>query len=121
MKMFFRASLASLAIVVVSIAQAQTAPDNSKQNSTDSVNKTATADIQKNDKADLQLTRQIRARVIADKSLSTYAHNIKIVAVDGNVTLNGVVRTQQEKDSIEAKAQPFVTNGSLVNNLKVAP
>ena len=75
-----------------------------KQNSIDAVNKTASADMQKNDETDLALTKQIRASVMADKSLSTYAHNIKIVAVNGNVTLNGVVHTQQEKDAIRGKS-----------------
>jgi osmotically-inducible protein OsmY len=121
MNMHARTLVASLALVIASIARAQTAPDNSKQNSTDPMNKSVTADTQKNDAADLQLTKQIRASLIADKSLSTYAHNIKIVAVNGNVTLNGVVRTEREKEAIEAKAQALVNNGSLVDNLKIAP
>jgi hyperosmotically inducible periplasmic protein len=116
-----RATIASLAIAAFSIAQAQTAPDNSKQNRVDASNQTATSDMQKNDKDDLALTKQIRARVMADKSLSTYAHNVKIIATDGNITLNGVVHSQSEKDSIEAKAQAVVKSGSIVNNLKIAP
>jgi hyperosmotically inducible protein len=121
MNMLPRATIAVLAITAFAIAQAQTAPDNTKQNSVDAINKTASADTQQNDKTDLALTKQIRASVMADKSLSTYAHNIKIIAVNGNVTLNGVVHTQQEKDSVEAKAQGVVKNGSVVNNLKIAP
>jgi hypothetical protein len=62
-----------------------------------------------------------QVRPVPSGAPSTYAHNIEIVAVDGNVTLNGVVRNQQERESIQAKAHPFVTNGSLVNNLKIAP
>ncbi len=116
-----RATIASLTIAAFSIAHAQTAPDNSKQNAVDSINRTASADAQKNDKTDLALTQQIRASVMQDKSLSTYAHNIKIVAVNGNVTLNGAVRSQQEKDAIASKAQALLTSGSLVNNLKVTP
>jgi hyperosmotically inducible periplasmic protein len=121
MNIFTRATIASLAIAAISIAQAQTSPDNTKQNSLDATNKTASADMQKNDKTDLALTKQIRASVMADKSLSTYAHNVKIVAVNGNVTLSGVVHSQQEKDSIAAKAQAVLQNGSLVNNLTIKP
>ncbi len=51
MNCLYRASLASLAMVLGALAQAQTAPDNSRQNTTDSVNKTCSADVQKNDKA----------------------------------------------------------------------
>jgi hyperosmotically inducible periplasmic protein len=116
-----RATVAALAIAAISIAQAQTAPDNTKQNATDSTNRMASADAQKNDKTDLMLTKTIRANVMADKSLSTYAHNVKIVTVNGNVTLNGVVHSQQEKDTIEAKAQAALAGGSLTNNLKVKP
>jgi hyperosmotically inducible protein len=121
MNMLSRAMIASLAIAAMSMAQAQTAPDNTKQNKVDAINKSASADMQKNDTTDLALTRQIRASVMADKSLSTYAHNIKIVSVDGNVTLNGVVHSQQEKDAIESKAQAVLKNGSVVNNLKISP
>lgn len=121
MNLFSRGMLASLTLAAATIAHAQTAPDNTKQNSMDAMNKTASADTQMNDKTDLALTKKIRTSVMADKSLSTYAHNIKIVAVNGNVTLNGVVHTQQEKDSIEAKAQGAVSNGRVVNNLKITP
>jgi osmotically-inducible protein OsmY len=69
----------------------------------------------------MQIIKQIRESIVADKSLSTYAHNIKIVAVGGDVTLNGVVRSQEEKDSIQSKAQAVVSSGSVTNNLKVAP
>ena len=99
----------------------QAAPDNSKSNKSDAINRTVTADDQKNDASDVMLTKQIRASVMADKSLSTYAHNVKIITVNGNVTLNGVVRSQPEKDSVAAKAQSVVQNGSVTNNLKIAP
>jgi hyperosmotically inducible periplasmic protein len=121
MNMLSRATIASLAIAAMSMAQAQTAPDNTKQNKVNPMNKSASADTQKNDKTDLALTQQIRSSVMADKSLSIYAHNVKIVAIDGNVTLSGVVHSQQEKDAIASKAQAVVNNGSVVNNLKISP
>ena len=121
MNTFSRATMASLALATMAIAQAQTPPDNTKQNRLDSTNTAASADAQKNDKSDLALTQQIRKSIMADKSLSSYAHNVKIVAVNGNVTLNGVVHSQQEKDTIEAKAQAALANGSVVNNLKITP
>ena len=121
MNMLSRAAIASLTLAAMSMAHAQTAPDNTKQNSLDATNKVASADTQKNDKVDVALTQQIRKSVMADKSLSTYAHNVKIVAVNGNVTLNGVVHTQQEKDAIEAKAQAATGHGRVVNNLRVTP
>jgi hyperosmotically inducible protein len=46
--------------------------------------------------------------VVSDKSLSTDAHNIKIIAQDGNVTLKGPVKSEQEKQAVESKAAEVV-------------
>jgi hyperosmotically inducible periplasmic protein len=97
------------------------APDNAKSNKVDASNAAATADAQPNNAADLDLTKRIRQSVIADKSLSTYAHNIKIVTIDGNVTLNGVVRSENEKEAIEMKAANVAGKNKVTNALKVAP
>ena len=113
MKKALSLAFAIIAVGVMPVIQAQTpAPDNTKSNRVDPSNTTMTAGSQKNDAADMQITKQIRASIVADKSLSTYAHNVKIVAVGGNVTLNGVVRSQEEKDSIQSKAQAVVSGGS---------
>ena len=63
-----------------------------------------TAQQQKENTTDRELTRQIRKALVADKSLSTYAHNIKVIAQNGTVTLKGPVKTDEEKKAIEAKA-----------------
>jgi hyperosmotically inducible protein len=103
-----------------SIAQTP-APDNSKVNadSANSTNKASTADGQSNNAEDLAITQQIRKSIIADKSLSTYAHNVKIVTVNGTVTLNGVVRDDREKSAVGSKAEAVAA--SVVNDLTVAP
>src|ERR1700704_4180072 len=82
----------------------QAAPDNTAKNQRDRSQSEATADQQKENKTDLELARQIRKALVKDKSLSTYAHNIKVIAQNGEVTLKGPVKTEQEKQSIEAKA-----------------
>lgn len=41
---------------------------------------------------------------MADKSLSTYAHNVKIISQNGMVTLKGPVRSEDEKKAVMAKA-----------------
>jgi osmotically-inducible protein OsmY len=58
---------------------------------------------------------------MADKSLSTYAHNVKVVTVNGQVTLNGVVRSEQEKATVEAKAASVAGQSRVVNDIKVSP
>jgi hyperosmotically inducible protein len=97
------------------------APDNTKSNKEDSSNRAATADMQKNDASDLDLTKRIRSSVMADKALSTYGHNVKIVAVNGTVTLNGVVRSADEKSQLGAKASAIAGKEHVVNELKVQP
>ena len=67
----------------------QPAPDNTKNNQGDASRDAMTADHQKMNPADRDTTRQIRKSIMQDKSLSTYAHNIKIITRDGKVTLKG--------------------------------
>ena len=82
----------------------QPAPDNTKNNQGDASQGAMTSDQQKMNPADRNTTRQIRKSIMADQSLSSYAHNIKIITRDGKVTLKGPVRTEEDKASIEAKA-----------------
>ena len=95
----------------------QTAPDNTKQNKTAQ----PTAEQQKNNTSDLELTKNVRRALMQDKSLSTYAHNVKVVAQDGKVTLTGPVKTDEEKQAIAAKAEEVAGQGNVVNELSVAP
>jgi hyperosmotically inducible protein len=95
------------------------APDNSKSNKEDPSNRNPTADDQKESQSDLKITQAIRRDVMADKSLSAYAHNVKIVSVNGTVTLNGVVNSQTESDSLAQKAEKVAGSGHVVNKLKV--
>ena len=83
---------------------AAAAPDNTAKNDRDRAPAAVTADQQKENPADRDLARQIRKALIKDKSLSMYAHNIKVIAQNGVVTLKGPVKTAEEKQSIEAKA-----------------
>jgi hyperosmotically inducible protein len=97
------------------------APDNTRSNKTDSSNRNVSADKQSNSATDLDLAKRIRQSVMADTSLSTYAHNVKIVAVDGTVTLNGVVTSADEKMQIGKKAAAIAGQQHVVDELKVAP
>jgi hyperosmotically inducible periplasmic protein len=81
-----------------------TKPDNTRVNKGDQNSGEVTADQQKANAADRDLTKKIRQSVIADKSLSTYAHNVKIISQNGAVTLKGPVKSDDEKRAIVAKA-----------------
>jgi hyperosmotically inducible periplasmic protein len=95
----------------------QTAPDNSKANQNADA---PTADQQKMNPADRDLTKKIRMALHDDKSLSMYAHNIKVISQDGKVTLRGPVRSEDEKAAIEAKAVAVAGDGNVMNHLRVA-
>lgn len=111
------ASLAVGALVATPTAvlaqdQTTTAPDNSKQNATGGM----TADQQSDRKMDMAITRKVRKAVIADKSLSTYAHNVKIITRHGIVTLKGPVKSEDEKQTVANKAETVVGSGDKVRN-----
>ena len=115
--LFFGASL----ITGAAPQDQQPAPDNSKTNQGDTSKGAMTAQQQKMNPADRNITKQIRSSIYNDKSLSTYAHNIKIITQDGKVTLKGPVRTADEKAAIEAKAVAIAGADNVTNQLEVAP
>jgi len=90
--------------------------DNTKVNKRDRNAGEATADQQKVNETDRDLTQRIRQSVIADKSLSTYAHNIKIISQNGAVTLKGPVNSETEKKSIVAMAVKAAGDASKVTD-----
>ena len=126
MKKLTLASISALPLLLISgltFGQTPTpvAPDNTKSNKVDPSDHQATSDTQKNDATDIDLVKRIRQSVMADSTLSTYGHNVKIVAVNGTVTLNGVVRSDAEKTQIDNKAVSIAGEGHVVDNLKLAP
>ena len=97
------------------------APDNTKTNQRDRNGGAVTADDQKMSKEDRELAQKIRQTVYEEKDLSTYAHNVKIIAQDGRVTLRGPVRTLAEKETVERKAAAIAGAKNVVNQLEIAP
>jgi hyperosmotically inducible protein len=89
-----------------------TSPDNSATNKAHS----QTADQQSEATSDRMLTKKIRQSLVADKSLSTYGHNVKIIAKDGVVTLKGPVQSEEEKSSIASKAAEVAGSPEKVTN-----
>lgn len=89
-----------------------TSPDNSAKNKAHS----HTADQQSEATSDRMLTKKIRQSIIADKSLSTYGHNVKIITKDGMVTLKGPVHSEEEKSAIASKAAEVAGGPDKVTN-----
>lgn len=94
-------------------------PDNSKINKRDQGDTTKTPENQSNDKADVEVTRQIRKEITQDKSLSILAHNVKIITDGGKVTLRGPVNSLDEKEKVGQKAQQIAGSGKVQNELDV--
>jgi hyperosmotically inducible protein len=99
----------------------QPKPDNTKVNKRDKNQGEVTADNQKMNATDRALSAKIRKSVMADKALSTYAHNIKIISQDGTVTLKGPVKSEDEVKALVAKATEIAGSADkVVNQLAVA-
>ena len=108
--------------VVAQSADDKTKADNTAVNKRDQNPGEATADQQKMNAADRALTAKIRKAVMADKNLSTYAHNVKIISQNGTVTLKGPVRSDDEVKSIVAKATEGTGSpDKVVNQMSVKP
>jgi hyperosmotically inducible protein len=96
----------------------QPAADNTKKNQDQTA---PTADQQKMNSADRATTQKIRKAIHQDATLSTYAHNIKVVTQDGKVTLRGPVRSEEEKSNLQAKAVAVAGEDNVTNQLEIAP
>jgi len=114
--------LSSLLSVGTLSAQQSAAPaDNTTVNQRDRNPNEPTADLQKNNPSDRDITQQIRRAIMKDKSLSSYAHNVKVITQNGQVTLKGPVRSDEEKRAIEAKATEIVGENKVTSELDIKP
>jgi hyperosmotically inducible periplasmic protein len=115
---------ALIAPVLVGSAFAQAtqniAADNSAQNQRDRNHQNLTPLDQSNKPADLEMTRNIRRALVKDDQLSTEAKNIKIITVNGAVTLRGPVKTDQEKAAVMEKAAQVAGDTNIHGQLQVA-
>jgi hyperosmotically inducible protein len=99
--------------------EGSTPADNTTVNQRDRNPDEPTADRQKNNPSDRDITQQVRQAIMKDKSLSTYAHNVKVITQNGQVTLKGPVRSDDEKRAIEAKATEIVGEDKVTSQLEV--
>ncbi len=110
-----------LCAVTAAPAIAQAPADNTKVNTRDRDKAEVTADQQKENAADRDVSQKIRRALTQDKTLSSYAHNVKVVTQGGQVTLKGPVRSEDEKHSVEQKAIDVAGVGHVTNEMSVAP
>jgi hyperosmotically inducible protein len=118
-KHWFKISLITAALAVVPVI-AQTADTKAVDTSRDARNNGPTADNQKNNKTDLKTTQNIRKAIVDDKSLSTTAHNVKVITRNGTVTLRGRVHSDDERKAIVSKAEEVAGHGNVTDELKLS-
>jgi osmotically-inducible protein OsmY len=97
------------------------APDNTKTNQRDRNKAEPTADRAKDNVNDREIMQKIRKSIMDDSSLSTYAHNVKVVSQHGKVTLKGPVRSEEEKKAVEQKATEVAGAGNVTDQMTVKP
>ncbi len=94
-------------------------PDNTGVNKSDRAQDGITADQASQKKSDIELMQNIRKAIMEDASLSTTAKNVKIIAVDGRVTLKGPVNSDEERQSIHTKASDIAGMDNVVDRLSI--
>jgi len=113
--------MSSIGLLCAQQESSQVPANNTKVNQRDRNHSEPTADQQKENTSDRQLTQQIRRAIVKDKNLSSDAHNVKIITQNGAVTLKGPVKSEEEKQAIESKAAEVAGAGKVNSELQVAP
>ncbi|HEV2694462.1 MAG TPA: PRC-barrel domain-containing protein [Verrucomicrobiae bacterium] len=93
--------------------------DNAGRNVRDRDGRHLTPMDQGNNAEDIRITAQIRKEVVANKGLSVNAKNVKIITLNGQVTLRGPVNTVDEKNTIGDIATRIAQAGNVDNQLEV--
>lgn len=96
------------------------ASDNTGRNVRDRDDKTLTPFDQSESEADRTLTQRVRQSIVGDDSLSTTAKNVKIITINGVVTLRGPVKSEEERSRIVAAAQQIAGKNNVQNQLEIA-
>jgi sporulation protein YlmC with PRC-barrel domain len=98
---------------------ANSEPDNTARNVRDRDSSTLTPLDQGDSQSDIDTTAQIRKEVIATDGMSLNGRNIKIITMNGHVTLRGPVDTADEKRQIGDIADRIAQSSNVDNQLEV--
>ena len=93
--------------------------DNTRVNVRDKGDATVKPFDQPNDAADIKVAAAVRHSITSNDSLSTMAHNVKLVAAAGIVTLRGPVESRAEKVKVEELAAATPGVSSVHNELDI--
>jgi hyperosmotically inducible periplasmic protein len=116
--------LSSLCLVLSACAndnRTNTPPDadNTGRNVRDRNDQALTSGNQSESEGDRTITQKIRQAIVDDDSLSTNAKNVKIITVNGVVTLRGPVNNDRERNEIANKARAVSGVKNVDNQLEI--
>jgi hypothetical protein len=94
-------------------------PDNTARNVRDRHSSTLTPLDQGNSQADIDTTAQIRKAILATDGMSMNAKNVKIITMNGHVTLRGPVNSEDEKHQIGEIADRIAQSSNVDNQLEI--
>ena len=94
--------------------------DNTRLNQRDRKDLSTTPTDQPNSSSAIDLVASVRQAIVHDDELSVKAHNVKIVANNGVVTLRGPVASAQEKARVEKDAANVRGVTRVDNQLDIA-
>lgn len=93
--------------------------DNTRTNRRDRDHRSMVPTKQSNASSDVKLVAHVRKAIVGDDSLSVEAHNVKVIANDGVVTLRGPVASAQEKARVQQLASGVRGVNRVDNRLDV--
>ncbi len=95
------------------------AADNSARNKDDSNGTNLTPLDQSSKPGDIDITRNIRQHLVDDETLGTNAENVKVITIDGNVTMRGAVANATDHAKVIAVAKAAAGTGQVQDELEV--
>ena len=78
-----------------------------------------TSQDQSNTPADIKTTQAIRQALVKDGSLSSSAKNVKVITLDGTVTLRGSVKSAEEKTQVLETARKNAVGSNFDDRLEI--
>lgn len=94
--------------------------DNTKKNVRDRDERALTPIDQPNNAQDIDLAAAVRSAIVKDESLSTTAHNVKLIAAGGVVVLRGPVKSAEEKMRVEGIVKKVAGVTKVDSHLEIA-
>jgi hyperosmotically inducible periplasmic protein len=120
-KALVRSGLAAtlLLCAAAQAADRSASADDTAANTADRNSQLATPVDQSNSADAIKITANIRKAVVGDKTLSTSAHNVKIITSGNTVTLRGPVVSTAEKERITSLARQYAPGKDVLDQLTV--